>query len=140
MTAQPARNSDWAAIPRHLIEQFWPQVEYRIRDALSYSPGHQSAEDIRQGLVDGSLLLLACESVCVVIELIEYPRKKALHAVIIAGDGVDAWMPELIEHMEHLAREQGATEISGNGREGWGRYMRKYGFTTYAFVTREVKP
>lgn len=107
-----------------------------IEAALEYTNGTHTFDDIAAGVYFGRYHLLAKERGCVVLEIYEYPRSKALNVFLGAGD-----LSEIFAHMEELdniARNLGASEITMTGRFGWGRVLSKAGWQRATITMRKV--
>jgi hypothetical protein len=106
----------------NIIEHCRPWIE----DALAYSGGTHTFEDVEQRILESHLQLWPAERGCAVTEIVIYPRKKVLH-VFLGGrrNGSDyrhdrqrrAW-----------SKTQGCTSMTIAGRHGWRRVLEKYGY------------
>jgi len=98
-----------------------------IEDALEYSLGTHDFYDIVDGIATNALQLWASDKAVIVTEMMVYPRKKLLHAPVVAGnlEGVEEMTPTVIE----FAKFMGCQGITTAGRRGWERtFLREYNF------------
>jgi len=98
-----------------------------IADALAYSGGTHTVEDVLDQIRSGHMQVIDGERSLIVTEVIDYPRLRALHAFLVAGDMgeiLDVLQPRLIE----LARELRCTRITCAGRFGWTRVLPSHGW------------
>ncbi|HEY2417836.1 MAG TPA: hypothetical protein VGH84_07950 [Steroidobacteraceae bacterium] len=64
--------------------------------------------------------------VVVVTEVRQHPRKRVIDVNFIGGalsndSRLREWAPMLVQRLEEMARQVGATLLSGVGRVGWSR-------------------
>ena len=57
-----------------------------IADALQYSGGTHTVDDVIERIMSGHLQLWPAERGCAVTEIVVYPRKKVLHVFLAAGE------------------------------------------------------
>ena len=53
---------------------------------------------------------------------------RRLVVCLLAGDGLFEWGPELEKELEALAKKEGCTKIAVEGRKGWTKLLKPYGF------------
>ena len=66
----------------NIIEQCRPWID----DALEYSGGTHTFEDVYDRILDGKLQLWPAERGCAVTEIVVYPKKKVLHVFLAGGE------------------------------------------------------
>lgn len=77
------------------------------------------------------------ERAAMVTQILVYPNHKTLLVVILAGDGMDEWLPSVIERLDEYAKHIGAKYIEERGRAGWERALSKYGYKKAYVVLRK---
>ena len=96
-----------------------------IEDALEYSGGTHTFDDIVAGVLTGRMQLWAGEKGCGITEVVFFPRKKSLHAFLLGGD-----LQQILDFEESMAefgRANGCSTMTGAGRPGWDRVMSRIG-------------
>jgi hypothetical protein len=98
----------------------------RIKKALVYGGDTHDWDDVREKLLKGEYQIFWNDFGCVVTEIVEYPKLKNLHWVIIAGTmgGAD----DLHEKVRRFAVDQGCKTMTGSGRLGWERVSQGFGW------------
>ena len=97
-----------------------------IADALQYSGGTHTVDDVIERIMSGHLQLWPAERGCAVTEIVVYPRKKVLHVFLAAGE-----MDQIIAMIDSAidwGKTQGCTGMTIAGRHGWSRVLAKYGY------------
>lgn len=106
----------------NIIEQCRPWID----DALEYSGGTHTFEDVYDRILDGKLQLWPAERGCAVTEIVVYPKKKVLH-VFLAGGEMDQII-DMIDSAVAWSKTQGCSSMTISGRNGWKRVLEKYGY------------
>jgi hypothetical protein len=111
----------------------WARCKPWIEAALAYSPGLEAIEDVERAIERGSYQVWFGKECCVVTEIADYARTKALVVVHGGGD-----MAELLDELEpatcEFARAEGCRHIMGTGRKGWERVTRTHGYR-FGYIT-----
>jgi len=130
---------------RRGTSQDWPVVAPMLQMAVDMSNGTYWLEDIKRFIDEGVMFLVVAEFdeqivAAMVVEHVQYPRKKSLKLVFAGGSEMDKWASELNEFMEIGARNVGAELIEVHGRPGWARFLKSmFGATSKTtIVAREV--
>lgn len=97
-----------------------------IEDALEYSGGTHTFEDVKERILDSRLQIWPAKRGCAVTEIVIYPRKKVLH-VFLAGGEMDQII-DMIDSAVAWSKTQGCTSMTIAGRRGWERVLAKYGY------------
>ena len=102
--------------------------DYRkwIEDALAYSGGTHTFDDIAKGIKTGHMQLWPTEKACAVTEIVVYPQKKVLHVFLAAGDL--GQITDAIDAVAAWGIQQGCESLTMNGRHGWKRVLDKKGW------------
>ena len=111
------------------IAEHWPVLGPRLEAALRNTYGGPDLVGIAEGLKAGELLNIRIgERADAVVEFHQLEDEKICHVVALAGEDMHRWLNELYVVLTALAREQGCHSITLNGRLGWKRALRRFGF------------
>lgn len=102
------------------------QIEKWIRDALEYSGGTHSFEDVLEAIKDSRMQLWAGPRGCLVTEVLVYPQKKVLH-IFLAGGELDQ-LTDMHDDVIAWAKKQGCQALSLSGRHGWKKALKPFGW------------
>ena len=107
----------------------WERCRRWVEAALEYADGCFTIEDIRNRVASGQYQFWPGANSAVITEVIQYPRKRALH-IFLAGGQMDE-LASMYPDVEAYARFRECTSVTLSGRRGWLRsFMAKYnGFT-----------
>ena len=97
-----------------------------IEDALEYSGGTHTFDDVAERILDGRLQLWPAERGCAVTEIVIYTKKKVLH-VFLAGGEMDQ-IVDMIDSAVAWGKTQGCTSMTIAWLHGWKRVLGKYGY------------
>lgn len=73
---------------------------------------------------------------CAVVNVCKMPQFSVLEVPLLAGDNIDQWLPDLVENLKMVARDNGCKYVDGFGRKGWTRKLEQYGFKPYSYDVR----
>lgn len=107
------------------------------RRACKKFGGFYDFEDILDAIERGDMQSFSDGQSMVVTQVQNYPRRKALHVVLVVGtmDGVMALEPRVIE----FAKERCAEVMTAFTREGWKAFEGNSGWHTLAgFMVKEL--
>lgn len=108
-----------------VYEQFYARRKY-IEDALEYTKGTHTLEDIWYGIVQGDFQFWPGEKSAVVTEIQIYPQTKVMHIFLAGGD-----LEELLQMEKSVrayAKTIGCNSMSISGRRGWVRIFERDGW------------
>jgi hypothetical protein len=109
-----------------------------IEDALEYSGGTHTFEDVTQSILSGRMQLWPAERACAVTEIVVYPKKRVLH-VFLAG-GEMGQIIDMVSSANAWGKAQGCTSMTIAGRKGWERVLAKHGYKPVMTVLeREIE-
>jgi hypothetical protein len=97
-----------------------------IEDALEYSGGTHTFEDVARSILEGRMQLWPAPRGCAVTEIVLYPRKSVLH-VFLAGGEMDQ-IVDMIDSAVEWSKGQGCESMTIAGRHGWARVLGKHGY------------
>lgn len=103
-----------------------------IEDALAYSGGTHTFQDVVDGIASGHMQLWPAPKGCAVTQIVVYPRKRALHIFLAGGEMDQLFDGESV--VTAWGREQGCSMITLSGRMGWRRVLEPKGWTTTMVV------
>lgn len=104
-----------------------------IEDALEYSGGTHSFDDIAAGVLAKKFQLWPNHNSAVVTEIVVYPNTKNLH-FFLAGGNLDE-LKMMRPYIEQWGKSIGCTRVTLAGRKGWERtFLKDEGYTPQWFV------
>lgn len=119
--------------------QDFVRLEQHIANALSYSGGTHTVEDVFVGIVSGQFQFWPGQESAVVTEFRLYPRKKTLHYFLCGGTLEE--LEQMQQQIEQWAKAQGCDAITTAGRPGWTKsFLNKQGFRPqWTVMSKELK-
>jgi len=97
-----------------------------IEAALDKGEGTHDFWDIVDGVYSGHMQLWPCAKGCLVTEIVVFPKRKILN-VFLGGGDLDE-LAGMHEEIIEWAKSKGCDGASINGRPGWVRAFKKYGW------------
>lgn len=129
-------------VSQNYICQLWPQVEGFLTEALKYSQGEYTIEQLKLRLVDGAFFLLVAldgdvvKGACV-ISLDNLPNARIAWVWAIGGKGIAT--KELYAQLEHWCKAMGCTKIRGAARESVARLWQRFAYKeVYRIVEKDL--
>ena len=101
-----------------VYEQFHLRRKY-IEDALEYTKGTHTLDDIWNGVVRGDFQFWPGDKSAIITEIQIYPQTKVMHIFLAGGD-----LEELLQMEKSVrayAQTIGCNSMSISGRRGWLR-------------------
>jgi hypothetical protein len=114
------------------IEGLWHEVLPFLERALAYSDGKFKADDVKKMLIERDMQLwliynnTGLKGICIT-QIIEYPQSKRLGIPFIAGTDFKEWKSGWYVIRE-WALEHGCDSVETQGRDGWERELKPFGF------------
>ena len=72
--------------------------------------------------------------------IIRYEKKAVMHIVGVVGENlISKYIPRGFQKIEQYAALMGVTEIVLDGRKGWDRVLRKYGYGVTLQMRKNIK-
>lgn len=120
-------------IPSEDAAAFWPNVKDHCQDALLATFSDIPVDRVLELIVDGTIILVVVTiddeiRASMTCEIIDTCSGKSCHIVTIGGEDLERWASDWLPVWIQIAREQGCSQLTVKGREGWARYGRKFGF------------
>ena len=124
------------------IDMVWDEAYPLIEKALRYAEGELIPEDIKKHLDAGNLRLwvaLQDKNVIasMVTEIIQYPRKKIVRVITLAGKNMDLWY-DFLPMVEGYAIRHGCSSLEAWTRRGMTRKLRDWRHS-YDIITKDLK-
>jgi hypothetical protein len=120
-------------VPPELAEGLWPRIFPHLSRAAEYTFGRYEPEDIFDAVISGQvhLWIVIDEDEIIgitVTRLWQYPRKKCLDMVFIAGDEGFSWKDAMLGVLQRWAYDNGCEVIESSGRPGFSRAFKDDGY------------
>ena len=120
----------------------WSEVSPLIRKALLHAEGELIPEDIKKHLDTSDLRLwVALENkdvlAAMVTEIIQYPRKKIVRVITLAGKDMNMWY-EFLPMVEGYAIRNGCSSLEAWSRKGMARKLKDWKHS-YDIITKDLK-
>ena len=109
----------------------WAKVKDLLNQAMEYSDGLSSIDDVKDMLDENRGDLWVGEKSAIVTQLLQVRDKKALLYYLAGGDLIE--LKEMTKHIESLAKDVGCSKVLINGRAGWGKALGGYKERTRVF-------
>lgn len=121
----------WCGVQK--IEEYWPAISDRVSTVCMRSKGRLTPEYIKAELIfrrmhlwlahkDGKITAIIIAKPCY------YQKSKWYRIVIATGTGFREWLSH-ISILEEWAKANGFDGIEAEAREGWFRFLKKFGWT-----------
>jgi hypothetical protein len=121
------------AIPPKLVDQEWEWVEPYITRALDYSLLCEDVDEVRKDAISGDTILMVFtdgDDVLSVVaaEIIANKRRRIIHVLSASGKRLGDWLDAWWDAITNIAKELDIQSITINGRRGWEKHLKPYGF------------
>lgn len=119
------------------VSQEWPEAKPFIEKAVPYAHGEVTIAHLEEALMNGLTRLITIREdgvmiAAVILSIHHYPAKKVCQVSYAGGDGMDKWAKQGFPVVIEVARAAGAKSILVQGRRGWLRELKQYGFEEYS--------
>ena len=114
--------------PINQIERCRPWIEA----ALKRSGGHNTWDEVLEGINSGKMQLWPAPEGCIITEIMVYPNTKALH-VFLAGGHLEQIL-HMTKDVTQWAKLQGCSFASFDGRFGWQKPLEKLGWKPHSIT------
>ncbi len=104
----------------------WKHCKPLLEEALSYTGGTHTIDDVQGALLQNRMALLAGENSALVCEIVDYPRLRALHVFLAAGNLTE--IKSMNDRLDTTARFLGCSRITLAGRAGFARALKEFGY------------
>lgn len=94
-----------------------------LESALERSGGTHTYEDVLDAIILGDMFFWPAQKSCMVTEIVQYPRLRALHVFLAAGDlnEIRGMESSLIS----FAKSIKCSALSMSGRKGWTKALKE---------------
>lgn len=125
------------AIEPEQVPAEWGRAGPMIQRALDRFDYGESSDDVLLSLMRGERELWMCgDDAAVILQVCRLPQFQVLDIPLMAGDNMDAWLPDLVSQLTRYAKAIGCKYIDGFGRKGWTRKLQEFGFEPYSYDVR----
>ena len=112
--------------------------------AIEESDGRWTWEQCCKDILTGALEVWTVESgdrlLAVYTTRLLKSRERFVLVEDMAGDDMREWLPAVAAALEDYAKDAGATQIVAEGRRGWEKVLREYGYRPARFqVVKKLK-
>ncbi len=135
-TKDTTQTSPTLLLGKDRIEAKFEENRKFIADALEYSGGTHSIEDVYLACATGEAQLHPLEKSCIITEVVDYPSLTVCRIWLAGGD-----LDELVEAEKSIAvwaKAQGCDAMEINGRKGWQRQLKDYTATSVV-LTKDLR-
>jgi hypothetical protein len=120
-------------ITSSLVEWWWTFAEPFVKSALEHNFGEATADDIKEACKARRMQLWVVSRNRITIGaattmLVKYDRKAVVRVVTLAGKDFQEWVGAAVEFIKGWALEAGADSVEVNGRHGFEKLLKGYGF------------
>ena len=124
------------------IDMVWDEASPLIEKALRHAEGELIPNDIKKHLDSGNLRLwVALEDrdviAAMVTEIIQYPRKKIVRVITLAGKDMSLWY-DFLPMLEGYAIRHGCSSLEAWTRKGMTRKLKDWKHS-YDIITKDLK-
>ena len=122
------------AIPPQEVPGIFPHIIDLIIQGMEYSHGEFDIDDLYKQLLTMQTVLWTVVTdkyeieAFAITDVLEYPKKKVVRILLLAGKNMDSWKQEFSDAMVHWGAKIGASGIEVIGRKGWERSLEKLGY------------
>lgn len=117
----------------------WERCKPWIAAALKYAGGTHTLSDLELGIEIGRFHLIPLNHSAMIVEIIEYPRVRALH-IFLAGGVLEELKAFVDTRLQDIARDNRCQRITIAGRKGFSRALRDIGFKEkWTVLSRSVE-
>lgn len=138
------KDIDIYGIDIHMLDEAWHEISPMIQKGLDFAHNEMNLSDVYKLIKDKTVVPIVMSFngdilAVVTMEICEKPQKRIMALMTAGGTELDQWLDEFLEVAFHLAEEQGCDAIYINGRPGWSKKLKRYGYNhAYTVLTREL--
>lgn len=109
------------------VDALWPAIAGKIHESCQKTGGDMSSGDLWQMCRSGQAFLVAVLDdagmpiATIILQFQKWSERSVLRCLSIAGENMSEWLPEAMEFVSTMARENGASCLVADGRDGWAR-------------------
>jgi hypothetical protein len=117
------RGPDFGGIYR----EEWPQWRPMVELALRSGTGTHSIADVEAAIERNEMALMTGDSAILVLEMPSFPQFRALRILAACGNLME--LKNFAPRIQRVADAFGCTRVIVDGRMGWERTLKPFGFT-----------
>lgn len=127
------------------LDDAWSEIAPFIQMGLDYANNEMELVDVYQQIKQHRVVPIVMsyqgEILSVVtMEISEKPQKRVMCLMTAGGTEIDSWLDEFMDVATQLAIEQGCSSIYINGRKGWEKKLKRYGYKhQYAVLAKDLQ-
>ena len=115
-------------IPADQVPEHWHRVAGRIEAALVRVGSLLTLDETRRRLLDRRMQLWLIDDLVVITEVYDTAAGMTCALPVVGGQGVASSLGAMAV-LEAWARDQGCVRMTGEGRAGWERALKREGWT-----------
>ena len=124
------------------VDMVWDDVSPLIEKALRHAEGELIPDDIKKHLDSANLRLWVALKdkdviAAMVTEIIQYPRKKIVRVITLAGKDMSLWY-DFLPMLEGYAIRHGCSSLEALTRKGMTRKLKDWKHS-YDIITKDLK-
>ena len=124
------------------VDMVWDDVSPLIEKALRHAEGELIPDDIKKHLDSANLRLWVALKdkdviAAMVTEIIQYPRKKIVRVITLAGKDMSLWY-DFLPMLEGYAIRHGCSSLEAWTRKGMTRKLKDWKHS-YDIITKDLK-
>ena len=124
------------------VDMVWDETYPLIKKALRHAEGELQPEDIKKHLDSGDLRLWVALKdkdviASMVTEIIQYPRKRIVRVITLAGKDMNLWY-DFLPMVEGYAIRNGCSSLEAWTRRGMTRKLKDWKHS-YDVITKDLK-
>lgn len=135
-----------AAISQKDATSVWHKMAPLIQKGIERGNEEYDIDDIWVGIMEGEYIPIVVIDddkplelkAVIIINLILYPKKRVLNIGLSGGFDIDSWLSEFMNVVTRLGHCKGVQSIYIQGRDGWSRKMKEFGFNKIYTVCEKV--
>lgn len=109
------------------VDALWPSIAAKVQESCTRTGGDMSSGDLWQMCRSGQAFLVAvldedgAAIATIIVQFQKWTDRSVLRCLSIAGGDMSSWLPQAMEFVSQMARENGASCLVADGRDGWAR-------------------
>ena len=132
------------------VEEYWPLVQFMLREGLKYDGDPMSLQDLKQGILNNAFQLYMMfgsddgKTVKVfgtfVTRITKLPNFSQIEVILLKGEKRELWQDEVAKGIESMAKQYGCKRIAVHARPGWQSFLKTKGWEVRRYLfTKEIK-
>lgn len=113
-----------------ITDQVWPTFSKKLQKACEKTGGDIGSGELWQMCRSGQAFLIVVHDdngfkAAIIVQFQRWISKTVLRCLAIVGEDMDSWLPSVLETVQKMAKDGGATSFVAEGREGWAKVFPK---------------